>query len=381
MAEEKELTANVIRITSVPKLKPDAKEHFELLTEQKLSELKENEVLLETEWLSVDPYQRPRMPLWFKQPAKQMESFSIAKVIKSTDANVKVGSFVYAILPWSSRQIVPSKSIIMTVPPNLSEYDAKGDADYVADIDGDDALSAEQLAAIPRSNYIGAFGMPGQTAYYGLRVRGRLQKGESVLISGAAGAVGSVAGQIAKQVFGCRVVGIAGSDAKCAWLRELGFDAAINYKTIGDDYAKAGAALKEAFPDGIDLFFDNVGGIITEAAWDVLNAGARVVVCGQISTYNDGKSNLFDSENDDSANAKLVRPMLHKLIYKEIDVVGIIVTNFKNMTKFYYDMARWIGSGKLKVRETIIEGFEKAPEAFVGLFDGTNIGKMVVKCT
>merc|ERR1712034_107589 len=100
--------------------------------------------------------------------------------------------------------------------------------------------------------------------------------------------------------------------------------------------------------------------------------GARVVVCGQISTYNDGKSNIVDS-----ANAKLVRPMLHKLIYKEIDVVGIIVTNFKNMTKFYYDMARWIGSGKLKVRETIIEGFEKAPEAFVGLFDGTNIGKMV----
>jgi len=359
-----------IHIKSVPKLKPDAKEHFEVLSEQKLPELKENEVLLETEWLSVDPYQRSRMPLWFAADAKQMISLSVAKVLKSTDENVKVGSFAYANLPWSSRQIVSSKSIIMTVPPNLSEYDAKADADYVADIDGDDALSAEDLASIPRSNYIGAFGMPGQTAYYGLRVRGRLQKGESVLISGAAGAVGSIAGQIAKQVFGCRVVGIAGSDAKCAWLKELGFDAAINYKAIGDDYAKAGAALKEAFPDGINVFFDNVGGVLTEAAWDVLNAGARVVVCGQISTY-----------NDDPANPKMVRPMLHKLIYKEIDVVGIFVSNFKNQTKFYYDMARWIASGKLKVRETVIEGFEKAPEAFVGLFDGTNTGKMVVKCT
>lgn len=371
MAEQKEVTADVIRIKSVPKMKPDAKEHFELLSEQKLEELKENELLLETEWLSVDPYQRSRMPLWFNAPAKQMISLSVAKVLRSTDANVKVGSFVYANLAWSSRQVVPSKSVIMQVPPaNLADYDAKADPDYDAEVDGDDALSAEQLAAIPRSNYIGAFGMPGQTAYYGLRVRGRLSKGETVLISGAAGAVGSVAGQIAKQVFGCRVIGIAGSDDKCAWLKELGFDAVINYKKIGDDFVKATAALKEAAPDGIDLYFDNVGGILTEAAWDVLNRGARVVVCGQISTY-----------NDDPQNPKLLRPMLHKLIYKEIDVVGIFVSNFKNQTKFYYDMARWISSGKLKVRETVIEGFAKTPEAFVGLFDGTNTGKMVVKCS
>jgi len=370
MAEEKELTANVIRLTSVPKLKPSAKENFELLSEQKLPELKENELLLETEFLSVDPYQRSRMPIWFNTPAKQMISLSVAKVLKSTDEKFAVGSFVYCNIPWSSRQVVPSKSIISAVPPNLSDYDAKADPDYNAEVDGDDALSDEQLASIPRSNYIGAFGMPGQTAYYGLRVRGRLQKGDAVLISGAAGAVGSIAGQIAKQVFGCRVVGIAGSDAKCEWLKELGFDVAINYKKIGDDYAKAGAALKEAFPDGINVFFDNVGGIMTEAAWDVLNPGARVVICGQISTY-----------NDDPENPRLVRPMLHKLIYKEIDVVGIFVSNFKNQTKFYYDMARWIGSGRLKVKETVVEGFEKAPEAFVGLFEGTNIGKMVVKCT
>jgi len=373
MAEQKqeELTASIIRIKAVPKLKPDAKEHFEVLTDQKMPELKENEVMLETEWLSVDPYQRSRMPLWFKEPSKQMISLSVAKVLKSTDEKVKVGSFVYCGLPWSSRQVVSSKVIIGAVPPNLSDYDAKADADYNAEVDGGDPMSADQLAAIPHSNYIGAFGMPGQTAYYGLRMRGRLQKGETVLISGAAGAVGSIAGQIAKQVFGCRVVGIAGSDAKCAWLKELGFDVAINYKTIGDDYAKASTALKEAFPDGgIDVYFDNVGGILTEAAWDVLNKGARVVVCGQISTY-----------NDDPANPKMVRPMLHKLIYKEVDVVGIFVSNFKNQQKFYYDMARWIGQGKLKVRETVIEGFEKAPEAFVGLFDGTNTGKMVVKCT
>merc|ERR1712129_308043 len=140
---------------------------------------------------------------------------------------------------------------------------------------------------------------------------------------------------------------------------DLGFDAAINYKEYGDDYAKAQAILKEKFPNGIDLFFDNVGGVFTEAAFDVLNPGARVVVCGQIATYNDDKS-----------KPKLIRPFLHKLIYN----------NFKNHAKFYYDMGRWISSGTIKIRETVIDGFEKTPEAFCGLFKGTNIGKMVVKC-
>ena len=208
--------------------------------------------------------------------------------------------------------------------------------------------------------------------------------GDNVLISGAAGAVGSICGQIAK-LYGCYTVGICGTPEKIKWITEdLGFDKGINYKNyrigkkIGDveilntkiEYEQVEKALKEAFPNGIDLYFDNVGGIFTEAVWDILNPHARVIICGQIASY-----------NDDKDNPNLIRPFLHKTIYKEIDIRGIIVSNFKNKTKFYYDMGKWISTGKIKVKETVIDGFEKLPDAFIGLFEGVNTGKMVVKCT
>ena len=256
----------------------------------------------------------------------------------------------------------------------MSEYKPKEEKKYGTkelEEDDDGKFDVADIGKISHSYYIGSYGMPGQTAYFGMIFRGGLKKGDNVLITGAAGAVGSIAGQIAK-IYGCHVVGVCGSAEKIKWITEdLGFDAAINYKEYGDDYDKVQATLKEKFPNGIDLFFDNVGGVFNEAVWDLMNKHGRVVICGQIASY-----------NADPNNPKLIRPFLAKIIYKELDIRGLHVEGYGlTEKKFYYDMGRWIVSGKVKVRETVIEGFDKLPEAFCGLFTGKNIGKMVVKCS
>eukprot|EP01083_Nonionella_stella_P292097 993614_1 len=205
------------------------------------------------------------MPIWFKTPSKQMQSFSVSKVISSKDPNYVKGDYVYGVFPWSTKNIINSKSIMSKVPPNLSDYKPKEDKDYNPDLDTDEKFDINEIKNIPHSYYVGSMGMPGVTAYYGMIVRGKLKKGETVLISGAAGAVGSLCGQIAKHIFGCYVIGIAGSDEKIKWLTdELGFDGAINYKKYGNDFNKTQKILKDKFPNGIDLYFDNVGGIFTE---------------------------------------------------------------------------------------------------------------------
>eukprot|EP01084_Bolivina_argentea_P164115 285367_1 len=361
-------TTTQIRIKNVPKRMPNADEHFELIQDVKLDELKENQLLIETEYISVDPYQRGRMPIWFKTPSKQMQSFSVSKVISSKDPNYVKGDYVYGVFPWSTKNIINSKSIMSKVPPNLSDYKPKQDKDYNPDLDTDEKFDINEIKNIPHSYYVGSMGMPGVTAYYGMIVRGKLKKGETVLISGAAGAVGSVCGQIAKQIYGCHVVGICGTAEKVQWLKDLSFDGAVNYKKYGDDVPKIKKRLKQEFPNGIDFYFDNVGGPFTAAVWDVLNANARVIVCGQISTYN--------SDNSQPT----LRPMLGKLIYKEINIRGILVTNFKDKEKFYNDMIKWISDGKIKVKQTVVNGFDNAIQAFINLFSGVNTGKMVVKC-
>jgi len=190
---------------------------------------------------------------------------------------------------------------------------------------------------------------------------------KQILVSGAAGAVGSIVGQIAK-LYGpnCHVVGTAGSKEKIAWLKKIGFDEVLNYKDY-KDVASCQDALKKALPNGIDIYFDNTGGIVTESVWDLVNNFAKVLVCGQIAYY-------------DAQHVPKIDPFLHKLIYKQVSVQGFVVGNFKDYDRFYREMGAWIVDNKIIIEETIYEGFEKLPQAFVGLFSGQNTGKMLVKC-
>jgi NADPH-dependent curcumin reductase CurA len=215
----------------------------------------------------------------------------------------------------------------------------------------------------PISTALGVLGMPGLTAYFGLLEIGKPQPGETVVVSGAAGAVGSLVGQIAK-IQGCHVVGIAGTDEKARYVvEELGFDSAFNYKSARNYRAK----LKTLCPQGIDVYFDNVGGAITDAVIPLLNVRARLVICGQISQYN------------------LERPemgprWLWALIVKQARAEGFLVFQFADrFEEGIRQMAQWLKEGKLKYRENIIEGLENAPRAFIGMLKGENIGKQLVK--
>lgn len=181
MAEQKsDDGANVYRIKAVPKTKPTKEDNFELTTGQKLAELKDGEILIEPEYISVDPYQRGRMPIWFKTESKQMQSFAVAKVLKSKSDKYKEGQFVYCNVPWSSKQILPgdSQTIFSVIPPDLSQYKPKDDPDYNEGLDTDDSkFDVAEIKNISHSKYVGAYGMPGQTAYYGMIYRGGLKKG------------------------------------------------------------------------------------------------------------------------------------------------------------------------------------------------------------
>ena len=205
--------------------------------------------------------------------------------------------------------------------------------------------------------------MPGMTAYFGLLEIGKPKPGETVFVSGAAGAVGSLVGQIAK-IKGCRVVGSAGSQQKVDYLTgELGFDAAFNYKDVKDYAAK----LQEVCPNGIDVYFDNVGGPLTDAVFTQINVGARIVVCGQIDQYN--------------ATRPPRGPRLFwHLIVKQARAEGFLVFQFASrFREGQQQVAQWIKEGKVKYQETIVDGLEYAPAAFIGLFHGENVGKQLVR--
>ena len=211
------------------------------------------------------------------------------------------------------------------------------------------------------SKYVGALGMPGMTAYFGLLEIGAPKEGETVVVSGAAGAVGSLVGQIAK-LKGCRVVGIAGGPEKCGWIvDELGFDAAIDYK--GED---VGQALRKHCPEGIDVYFDNVGGEILDAALARLARGARVVICGAISQYN----NLENMRGPSNYMSLLVN---------RARMEGFVVIDYMGrMAEAMGDMGAWIAEGKLIAREDFVEGFDSFPDALAKLFAGENVGKLVL---
>jgi hypothetical protein len=231
---------------------------------------------------------------------------------------------------------------------------------YVASAE---SVTAVDLTIAPLQSFLGAVGMPGRTAYFGFLEIGQPKAGETVFVSAAAGAVGSIVCQIAK-IKGCRVVASAGSDQKVAWLLETaGVDAAFNYKNVDDLEAE----LREHCPDGLDVYFENVGGKHLQAALAVMNMHGRIPLCGMISQYNDveptpGPTNLSSA------------------IGKRIRLQGFIVTDFMERNpEFYRDMQQWISEGRIQWEETIIEGLENAPKAFIALFTGEKLGKIIVK--
>ncbi|MFD1685711.1 NADP-dependent oxidoreductase [Halobellus litoreus] len=322
-----------------PAGEPDA-DSFDLRTED-VPEPDDGELLVRVAYLSVDPYMRGRM--------RDSESYAE---------------------PWDVGDVLKGGVVGEVVESNSERYDA-GDyvtgqgtwADYSV-LQADDVAPVDpEVADLPA--YLGVLGMPGRTAYFGLLDVGDPNPGDTVVVSGAAGAVGSVVGQIAK-LNGCRVVGFAGSDEKTRWLTtDLGFDAAVNYNAT-DDY---GAALDDVAPEGVDVYFDNVGGPITDAVFTKLNLDARVAVCGQIAHYND--------ESVPTGPRKL--PLL---IAPRAKVQGLLVADYA--TRFgeaSERLATWVASGEIDHRETVVEGLENAPDAFLGLFSGDNIGKQVVRVT
>ena len=310
------------------------------LIETPIPTLEEGQVLLKTIYLSVDPYMRGRMNQTRSYTTnveynEVMVGGVVAQVVESKHSDFQVGDIVNAHIGWQ-------------------EYG----------ISGGEGLRKIDPSIAPISTGVGILGMPGLTAYFGLLEVGKLQEGESVFVSGAAGAVGSVVGQIAK-IKGCRVVGSAGTDEKIAYiLDELGFDAAFNYKNVTDYYAK----LSELFPDGIDVYFDNVGGSITDAVFPNLRLKGRVAICGQISQYN--------LENPETGPR-----FLWHMITKRARIEGFLVSDYSDRhADALIQMAEWVQQGKLKYRETIAEGgIEKAPSAFISMLKGGNIGKQLVK--
>ena len=299
----------------------------------------EGEVLVQGLYLSVDPYMRGRMREGksYADPVELgdvMTGGVVGRVVESKSPKFQAGDIAVGVLGWQEYAVAPAAEL------------RKFDPDLA-----------------PVSTSLGVLGMPGLTAYFGLLDICDPKEGETLLVNGAAGAVGSLVGQIGK-IRGCRVVGVAGSDDKVRHVVEdLGFDAAFNYKTA----EKFSRKYRELCPDGIDCYFDNVGGPLTDAVWPQMNVGARVSVCGQISQYNNEK-------------AEMEPRWLFHLIVKRAKVQGFLVFDYASRYKEgLTQLGQWVTEGKLKYRETVTEGLENAPAAFIGMMRGGNIGKQLVK--
>ncbi|HXY75278.1 MAG TPA: NADP-dependent oxidoreductase [Steroidobacteraceae bacterium] len=303
---------------------------------------KANQVLLRTRYLSLDPYMRGRMsearsyatPVAIGAP---MVGQTVSAIEASNLTGFKVGDLVLANSGWQ---------------------------DYSLS-DGHDLVRID--TGIPRPSFaLGVLGMPGLTAHYGLLEIGAPKAGETVVVAAATGAVGSLVGQIAK-IRGCRAVGIAGGAEKCAYAREtLGFDACIDHRE-----PELGARLAGACPEGIDVYFENVGGAVLSAVLPLLNPHARIPLCGLIAWYNLDKP----PEGPDRTPQ-----LLFTVLRQRIKVQGFIIFfESAHVAAFYRDMSGWLREGRIKYREEIIEGLERAPEAFIGLLRGENFGKLVVR--
>jgi len=268
------------------------------------------------------------MPVFFL-----LAGYSLGEVLESRDPKFKHGNLVFGDCGWQEYSVRPAREL-------------------------------NKLPALePITHLLSVYGVTGLTAYFGLTEIGAPKSGETLVVSAAAGAVGSVAGQIGK-IKGCRVVGIAGSDEKCAWITdELGFDAAINYKkeTVHE-------AMQKACPKRIDIYFDNVGGEILEAALFQTNTNGRIICCGMVSGY------------DGELPTKGPRGIPGLLVVNRITMRGFIVSDFvKQFTQAFKELAEWVTAGKIMVREDIVEGLENTPQALIGLLRGENFGKRMVK--
>jgi hypothetical protein len=330
-------TTNTINLKNRPTGKPVLAD-FDFTTTT-IPDLHDGEVLLKSTYVSVDPYLRGRMtdaPSYIPpfELGKPILSGAIAEVIESRNSRFRKGEYVSGMLQWKETQTAQGDGLVV-VDPNKA----------------------------PLSAYLGILGLTGLTAYHGLMEIGKPKKGETLVVSGAAGAVGSVVGQIGK-LLGLRVVGIAGTDEKVEMLQsEFGFDEGINYKTT-ENIAKA---IAKACPDGVDVYFDNVGGDISDAVLFNINKHSRTINCGAIAVYNDTKMPKSIS----------VQPFLVK---NSALMQGFIVSDFaEKHTEAIKQLAGWLQQSKLKYTETIEEGFENIPQAFLDLFEGKNKGKMMVK--
>ena len=321
----------------IPQGKPSLS-NFEL-KEDLITLEKDNEVLVKNKYISVDPYMRARMTERknYKPPFsldQKMEGSAVGEVIESKSINFNKGDFVLSQCGWRDFFIENDKKIKKINPIN-----------------------------VPIQTYLGPLGFTGHTAYIGLFKIGEIKKNSTVLVSSAAGSVGSTVCQIAK-ILGCKVIASAGSDEKVDWLKkELGVDHAFNYKKIDNLVLY----LKEIEPEGIDFYFDNVGGDFLESVIFRMKNFGKIIICGRISQMNVTKP------------GNGLKNMAHVLV-KRLTIKGFLIFDHENELKdFEKDMEKWILSKKIKWRETIYNGIENAPKAFLDLLDGKNIGKMIVR--
>lgn len=304
-------------------------------------EIGDGEALVRVKWISVDPTNRTWIgeePTYLPPVGigETMRALGLGEVVASNHERYPVGALVNGLTGWQDYLVASDENPLMVVP--------------------------EGAASAPPASLLGILGMTGCTAYFGMLEIGEPKEGETVVVSAAAGAVGSVAGQLAK-LKGARVVGIAGGPEKCAWIvDELGFDAAVDYKA--DDWREQ---LKRATPDGVDVNFENVGGVIMEAVLGRLNLHARVALCGLISGYND--------------DAPPVDPRVFgRMLVNRVKLQGFIILDYyPRFGEAIRQLSEWVGEGKLRSESTVVEGFDQLPDALNMLFKGENKGKLVVK--
>ena len=332
------MTIQTILLKNRPQGTPSLSD-FEFVTEESDLTIHQGQLLLETAYVSVDPYLRGRMsdaksyvpPFELNKP---IQSGVVAKVIASKNDQFAAGDFISGMLDWKTKQVSTGEGLIKVDPSKA-----------------------------PLSAYLGILGMTGLTAYLGLTQIGKPVVGETLVVSGAAGAVGSVVGQIGK-ILGLRVVGIAGTDEKIDLLKtKFGFDAGINYNTSKDMKAD----IAKAAPNGVDVYFDNVGGPISDAVLFNINRFARLIICGAISVYN----------STELPKSMSVQPFLVK---NSALMQGFIVSNYADkFPEAITQLSSWLATDKLTYSETIVHGFDNIPKAFIDLFDGKNKGKMIVE--
>ena len=329
-----------IRLASRPDGKPTA-ENF-TITSKPVPSPGAGQVLIRTEYLSLDPYMRGRMSdaPSYAPPVKVgglMVGAVVGEVTESDDPGIKPGDVVLAYTGWQKYGLATAATVRKLDP-----------------------------SRVPVTTALGVLGMPGFTAYAGLTEIGRPKPGETVVVAAASGPVGATAGQLAR-IAGARAVGIAGGEEKVAFLRELGFDAALDHRA--PDFR---AQLQAATPDGIDVYFENVGGHVWDAVFPRLNKFARIPVCGLVAHYNDTAL----PPGPDRSGA-----LMAAILRKSLTVRGFIQTDHAGILEdeFLARATPWVQDGSLKYREHIVDGLENAPEAFIGMLDGKNFGKLIIR--